>query len=205
MLRIFRNRKFIVVLTILATAFVTVLILNLSLGDKQIDWRLPHRFAVASEQFPRTMGSLLGSRLVPGNQVQELLNGEQIFPSMLAEINSATRSISFESYIYWSGDIGRRFAEALSGKARSGVPVRVLLDWVGSEQLDPASLEQMRAAGVDVRLYNKPRWWRIGRFNNRTHRKLLIVDGRIGFTGGVGIADQWLGDGRTPGQWRDTH
>lgn len=197
-------RTAVIFSTVLATVFVTLLILNLSLGDKQIDWRLPHRYAVASEHFPRTMGTLLGPALVTGNRVEELLNGEQIFPSMLAAINAATRSISFESYIYWSGDVGRQFADALSAQARNGVPVRVLLDWVGSEALDDSQLERMREAGVQVSRYNRPRWYNLGRLNNRTHRKLLIIDGRIGFTGGAGIADQWEGDGRTPGQWRDT-
>lgn len=188
-------RTAVIFSTALATVFVTLLILNLSLGDKQIDWRLPHRYAVASEQFPRTMGTLLGPALVTGNRVEELLNGEQIFPSMLAAINNATRSISFESYIYWSGDIGRQFTEALSAQARNGVPVRVLLDWVGSEALDDSQLERMREAGVQVSRYNRPRWHNLGRLNNRTHRKLLIIDGRIGFTGGAGIADQWAGAG----------
>lgn len=204
MLKIFRNRVVIVLLTLTATIVVTLLILNLSLGDKQIDWRLPHRFAVASEQFPRSMSSLLGPPLVPGNHVDELLNGEQIFPAMLAAINAATRSISFESYIYWSGDIGKQFVQALSARARAGVPVRVMLDWIGSENLEEY-LEQMKAAGVQVSRYNKPRWYSLDRLNNRTHRKLMVIDGRIGFIGGVGIADKWQGDGHTPGQWRDTH
>ena len=201
----FRNRWFIVVATVVATVLITVVAQNLSLGDKQIDWRLPHRFPVASEQFPRSMSSLLGPALVPGNRVDELLNGEQIFPAMLAAIHAATCSISFESYIYWSGDIGKQFSDALTAQAKKGVPVRVLLDWVGSENLDPAYLDQMKAAGVQVSRYNRPRWYSIDRLNNRTHRKLMVVDGRVGFIGGVGIADKWLGDGRTPGQWRDTH
>lgn len=190
---------------IVATVLATLLVLNLSLGDKQIDWQLPHRHAVESEQFARTMGHLLGPPLVGGNRVEALLNGEQIFPAMLTAIAGARRSITFESYIYWSGTIGLRFAEALAERARAGVKVHVLLDWIGSEKIDQKYLQLMREAGVQVQLYNQPRWYSVGRLNNRTHRKLLVVDGRVGFTGGVGIADQWLGAGNTPDHWRDTH
>lgn len=202
-----RKRKplFVAAVTLVATVIVTLLVLNLSLGDKRIDWQLPHRHAVSSDQFARTLAHLLGPPLVGGNRVQALVNGDQIFPAMLAAIDGAQRSISFESYIYWSGDIGRRFAEALAQRAAAGVKVHVLLDWVGSEKLDPEYIARMKAAGVQVELYNEPAWYSVGRLNNRTHRKLLVVDGRIGFTGGVGIADQWLGNGNTPDHWRDTH
>lgn len=195
----------VAVVAVVATVVATLLVLNLSLGDKRIDWQLPHRHAVATDQFARTIGHLLGPALVSGNRVQALLNGDQIFPAMLAAIDGAQRSISFESYIYWSGEIGRRFAQALAQRARAGVKVHVLLDWVGSEKIDPGYLALMKSAGVQVQLYNEPAWYSIGRLNNRTHRKLLVVDGRIGFTGGVGIADQWLGNGNTPDHWRDTH
>jgi cardiolipin synthase len=195
----------VAVVAMLATVVATLLVLNLSLGDKRIDWQLPHRHAVVSDQFARTMGHLLGPPLVSGNRVQALLNGEQIFPAMLAAIDAAQRSISFESYIYWSGQIGLRFAQSLAQRAQAGVKVHVLLDWVGSEKIDPAYLALMKRAGVRVELYNEPAWYSVARLNNRTHRKLLVVDGRIGFTGGVGIADQWLGNGNTPDHWRDTH
>lgn len=189
------------VLTLLAT----LLALNLSLGDKQIDWKLPHQHAVDSPQFPRTLGHLLGPPLVGGNRVEALVNGDRIFPAMLAAIDAARHSITLETYIYWSGEIGRRFATALAERARAGVKVHVLLDWVGSNRIDSMYLEQMQAAGVQVTRYNKPHWHDLDRVNNRTHRKLLIVDGKVGFTGGVGIADQWIGDAATPEQWRDTH
>jgi cardiolipin synthase A/B len=189
------------VLTLLAT----LLALNLSLGDKQIDWKLPHQHAVDSPQFPRTLGHLLGPPLVGGNRVEALVNGDRIFPAMLAAIADARRSIAMETYIYWSGEIGARFATALAERARTGVKVHVLLDWVGSNRIDLAYIEQMKSAGVEITRYNKPHWHGLDRVNNRTHRKLLVVDGKIGFTGGVGIADQWLGDATRPDQWRDTH
>jgi cardiolipin synthase len=124
---------------------------------------------------------------------------------MLAAIRSATRTITFETYIYWSGEIGREFADALSKRARQGVKVHVILDWIGSQKMDQASLQEMRAAGVEVGRYHPPRWYTINRLNNRTHRKLLVVDGRIGFTGGVGIADKWSGHAQDKDHWRDNH
>ncbi len=187
------------------TLLATLLVMNLSLGDKQIDWKLPHQHAVDSPQFARTLGHLLGPPLVGGNRVEALVNGERIFPAMLDAINSARQSIAMETYIYWSGEIGSRFATALAERARAGVKVHVLLDWVGSNRIDTAYIEQLQAAGVEVTRYNKPHWHGLDRVNNRTHRKLLVVDGRIGFTGGVGIADQWRGDADNPEQWRDTH
>ena len=117
----------------------------------------------------------------------------------------ARRTVTFETFIYWSGDIGERFSDALAERARAGVEVRVLLDWVGSLRMDPELLDGMREAGVDIRHFRPLRWYNVGRMNNRTHRKLLVIDGRIGFTGGVGIADQWDGDAGDPEHWRDMH
>jgi cardiolipin synthase len=107
---------------------------------------------------------------------------------MLAAIRDARRTITFETYIYWSGEIGKSFAEALSERARAGVRVHVLLDWVGAGKIDDATIEAMEAAGVEVKKYRPLHWYNLGRMNNRTHRKLLVVDGKTGFTGGVGIS-----------------
>ncbi len=132
-------------------------------------------------------------------------NGDEIFPAMLSAIRSARETITFETYIYWSGRIGKDFADALSERARAGVKVHVLLDWVGSGKMDEALLEEMKASGIQVEKYHPPRWYNLSRINNRTHRKLLVVDGRIGFTGGVGIADKWLGHAQDEEHWRDAH
>ena len=191
--------------TVAATLAVVVLVVNLGLGDKQIDRRLQHLYAVADPQFQRTMGVMLGPSLVDGNRVDALLNGNEIFPAMLDAIRSAKETVTFETYIYWSGSIGEEFAAAFADRAKAGVKVHVLIDWVGSSKIDEAYLKEMRDAGVELRRYNKPRWYTIGRVNNRTHRKLLVVDGRVGFTGGVGIADKWLGNAQSPEHWRDTH
>jgi cardiolipin synthase A/B len=191
--------------TIAATIAIVLLVTNLSLGDKHVDWRTEHLYAVEDPQFVRTMGVMLGPPLAGGNRVEALLNGDQIFPAMLQAIRSARETVTFETYIYWSGAIGKDFADALAERARAGVRVHVLVDWVGSSKLEPSLLEEMAAAGVELRRYNKPRWYTMGRVNNRTHRKLLVIDGRVGFTGGVGIADNWLGDAQGPAHWRDTH
>jgi cardiolipin synthase len=195
----------IAVISAVLTVVVVLLVLNLSLGDKQIDRQLGHLYGTQDPQFLRTMGVLLGPSLVDGNAVRELLNGDEIFPAMLDAIRGAQRTITFETYIYWSGTIGAQFADALAERARAGVKVHVLLDWIGSEKLEDTFLQEMEQAGVQVRRYNKPRWYSIGRLNNRTHRKLLVVDGATGFTGGVGIADIWQGNAQAPQHWRDTH
>jgi cardiolipin synthase len=191
--------------SILGTALAVLLIANLSLGDKKVDEKVDTLYAVADAQFQRTMGVMLGPAIVPGNRAQVLLNGDEIFPALLAAIRAAQRTITFETYIYWSGAIGSTFADALSERARAGVKVHVLLDAVGSGKIDDEFLEEMEAAGVEVRQYNPVRWYTLAKLNNRTHRKLLVVDGKVGFTGGVGIADNWAGHAQDPEHWRDTH
>jgi len=151
------------------------------------------------------MGVLLGPPLLDGNKVDVLLNGDQIFPAMLDAIRKARRTITFETYIYWAGSIGDEFAQALSERARAGVKVHLLLDWVGSAKMDDKLIASMQQAGVEVERYHKPEWWHPARLNNRTHRKLLVIDGEIGFTGGVGIADKWRGNAQDEDHWRDTH
>jgi len=199
------KRRLIVVPAVVATLVATVFLLNLTLGNEPLERRLEHRYSVGDAEFVRSMGVLLGPALVEGNRVEVLLNGDEIFPAMLAAIRSAESSINFETYIYWSGRIGREFADALSERARAGVEVRVLVDWVGGEKLEESFFAELESAGVKVRRYNRPHWWNVGRLNHRTHRKLLVVDGKVGFTGGVGIADLWLGDAEDPDHWRDNH
>ena len=202
-----RNRGTLaaVLITFVLTLLAVLVVLNISGGEKKIDQRIPHLYSIADPQFHRTMGVLLGPAILDGNRFEVLLNGDQIFPAMLSAIRSAQRSITFETYIYWSGTIGKAFADALSERARSGVKVHVLLDWVGSNKLEQTNLDEMTRAGVEVRRYHEPHWYNLSRLNNRTHRKLLIVDGKVGFTGGVGIADEWTGDAQDPNHWRDTH
>ena len=187
------------------TLAVVLLTLNFATGEEQIERSLKRLYAVDDPQFRRSMSDLLGPPIVEGNQVEVLLNGDQIFPAMLDAIKQARRTITFETYIYWSGTIGREFVDALSERAKAGVRVHVLLDWLGSVKMDERYLDEMRAAGIEVERFHKPDWWQLARLNNRTHRKLLIVDGAVAFTGGVGIADEWRGHAQDPEHWRDTH
>lgn len=194
-----------ILITAVLTSFVTLVILNLRAGERQIRFQLTHRFSVADPQFLRCMGQLLGPGILPGNGIKALHNGDQIFPAMLDAIRGAKISITFETYIYWSGEIGRKFSEAFCERARAGVRVHVMFDWEGSGKIEAIYLEELKAAGVEVELYHPLHWYNLTRLNNRTHRKLLVVDGRIGFTGGVGIADQWLGQAESKDNWRDSH
>ena len=190
--------------TFVLTTLAWLLLQNLSLGDKQIDERIEVGYAASDPQFERVMGAVLGPTIVGGNRVQALQNGDEIFPAMMDAIRSAQQSITFETYIYWSGTIGKEFAQALAERARAGVSVHVMLDWWGTE-LDESNLDAMRAAGIALQRYDPPRLTTLGRMNNRTHRKLLVVDGRTGFIGGVGIADSWRGHAQDPQHWRDMH
>lgn len=194
-----------IVITVLVTLSVVMLAINFRTPEKKVEHQIPSLFGIADPQFEREMGTLLGPAILPGNQITALSNGEEIFPAMLAAIRQAKRTISFETYIYWTGAIGQQFADALSERSRAGVKVHVMLDWLGSEKITPALLTAMRDAGIEVERYHALRWFSLGRLNNRTHRKVLIVDGTIGFTGGVGIADQWMGHAQDPDHWRDMH
>ena len=194
-----------VLLTALATGALVLLALNFTAGEKKVQQQLPRLYSTAHPQFERALGSLLGPGIVGGNAVTELINGDQIFPPMLAAIKAAQKSVTFETYIYWSGDIGKQFADALSERARAGVPVHVLLDWVGSAKMEESYLAEMKEAGVQIEKFHKPHWYNLARLNNRTHRKLLVVDGQVGFTGGVGIAPAWTGNAQDPDHWRDSH
>ena len=184
---------------------ITVVALNFVTSESEIETSLEHRYGVADPQFRRELGILLGPPIVDGNRVENFENGVEIFPAMLAAIRGARSTITFESYIYWSGRVGQRFAEALSERARAGVRVHLLVDWVGSQKMDQQMLDQMASAGVEVHRFHPLHWYHLTRMNNRTHRKLLIVDGQVGFTGGVGISDEWDGDASDPQHWRDSH
>jgi cardiolipin synthase A/B len=195
----------VIAITFLLTVIGVLTAINFTTGEKDVRRELPRLYSAHDPQFRRAMGSLLGPPLAAGNSVQELLNGDQIFPAMLAAIRGARHSITLETYIYWSGDVGREFADALSERAKAGVKVHVLLDWLGSAKIEESFLEEMRASGAQIHKFHKPKWSTLARLNNRTHRKLLVVDGKTGFTGGVGIAPKWTGNGQDAEHWRDSH
>jgi cardiolipin synthase A/B len=190
---------------VIATLIVVLILVNFAVPERKVETDIQHLYSADEPQFLRSMGLLLGPSILEGNKASELVNGDQIFPAMLHAIRSAKTTILFEIFIYWSGAIGDEFADALSERARAGIKVHVLLDWVGSARMDDTMIEAMQKAGVKVERYHSPRWYNLGRMNNRTHRKLMIVDGRIGFTGGVGIAPQWTGNAQDPEHWRDSH
>jgi cardiolipin synthase len=191
--------------TIVITLVIVLLIANFTSGEKRVGHNIERLYSTDDPQFIRSMSLLLGPPVAPGNRYRVLLNGDEIFPSMLEGIRGAKKTITFETFIYWSGEIGAQFAQALAEKARAGVAVHVLLDWVGCKKMDHRYLEELRRAGAEVIQYHKPHWSGLGRMNNRTHRKLLVIDGHIGFTGGVGIAQEWTGHAQDPKHWRDTH
>jgi cardiolipin synthase len=158
-----------------------------------------------SEEIRRALEALLGGAATEGNEITVLRNGIEIFPAMLEAISAAQRSVDLLTFIDWSGDIAVKFADCLSERARAGVRVRVLLDALGARQLDDELVTQMDEAGCDVRWFREVDGAALGEVNHRTHRKVLICDEIVSFTGGVGIADEWDGDARDETEWRDTH
>lgn len=188
--------------TAVAASLVTLFLKNFVSGEKKIRKRIPRKYNVEDPQFERSMSQLLGPPILSGNRITPLTNGKEIFPAMLAGIAQAKRTITFETYIYWSGEVAEQFSHALAEKAREGVKVHVLLDGIGCNCVEGKALRRMTDAGVEVEVYHLKT---LGHFNQRTHRKLLVIDGQIGFTGGVGIADSWMGNADSPDHWRDTH
>jgi cardiolipin synthase len=170
-------------------------------SGKRTVYQYDPAYGVDSPEFRRSLDAL-GSGVVPNNEATVLQNGVQIFPSMLEAIKNARQSVNMEMYIFRRGDLGSQFAQALAERARAGVEVRLLIDGFGS---DIGALESMMgAAGVNVRVYRPLRIYSIYRMGNRTHRRILTVDGHIAFCGGVALDDRWKGDARNPREWRDT-
>lgn len=160
---------------------------------------------VSDPMFRDFAGPLLGAEFVEGNTIKPLINGKEIFPAMLAAIAGAKRSITLESYIWASGEVSDKFCAALIERATHGVKVHALVDGAGDFKLNLSDVEDMKNAGVEFVIYGREHWYDLKlNINHRSHRKLLIVDGLIGFTGGVCIDDTWLGDADSPGVWRDT-
>ena len=164
---------------------------------------LDHAFSIEDEEFLPTVAGATGAPFAKGSRIEILNNGDEFYPVMLDAIADATVSITIEAYIYWAGAIGKRFAQALADRAEAGVTVKILLDAVGSTSIGEDILKTLEAGGCQVAWYNPIHWYTIGRFNHRTHRKSLIIDGDLAFTGGAGIADHWQGQAQGPQHWRD--
>jgi cardiolipin synthase len=193
-----------VVITLLTAALIVALAINLATAEKRLLYRPRRLYTSRDADFRRALGVLLGPPLIAGNEVTTLINGGQIFPAMQDAINKAKVSITFETFVF-RDEIGKLFCKALEDAAQRGVRVHVLLDWLGSRTMSANMLRAMREAGADVQLYHAPSWFHLGRLNNRTHRKLMVIDGTTGFTGGVGFGREWHGNRDHPKDWRESH
>ena len=160
---------------------------------------------VSSEAFMAAAEALTGAPVSTGDDVDLLINGDEIFPAFLETIDAAERSINLLTYVYWRGDIADEVAAALCRRAKAGVEVNVLLDAIGTAKMERGVLKTMQDAGVRVRRFRPLKPYAIRRANNRTHRKILVADGTVGMTGGLGIAEEWTGNAQDPDHWRDTH
>jgi len=170
----------------------------------KVEYPMKHQFAVSDPAFFGSAFSLANPVPVEGNKIELLQNGDAIFGSMLEAIRGAEMSVNFEAFLFESGKVGDRFLEALMERAQAGVKVRVLLDGLGSGmKLDNADVDRLKKAGCLFAYYHPTKSWRIDRINRRTHRRVLVVDGKVGFTGGVGFADLWEGNAQNPKNWRD--
>jgi cardiolipin synthase len=188
---------------ILLGAAVVITILMMLAQDQQT---LRIRSAVSAEdpRHPGYLAALVGSPLTRGNRYTVLTNGDQIFPEQLAAIRGARRRISFETYVYSDGTVAEQFTQAFEEAAKRGVKVQMVLDAVGASGVSDTHLERLKAAGCQVAQFNSPSWYSLEELNYRTHRKILVVDGEVGFTGGAGVSDHWLGNAQDKDHWRDT-
>lgn len=193
-----------ILVTLLVTALVLFIVGNVATTEKRLLYRPRRLYTSGDADFRRALGILLGPPMVPGNRVTSLVNGEQIYPAMIEAIRSARTNITFETFVFRDA-MGATFVEELSAAARRGVQVHMLLDWLGSRTMDSDLLAAARSAGCDMHLYHPPSWYHLGRLNNRTHRKLLVVDGKVGFTGGVGMGVEWCDGCSGMPPWRDSH
>ena len=203
LLRGVRRRRLLTILIFSASVFfMTGCALR---TGKQPREEIATLYSASSPEFRRSAGALLGPDFVPGNSITTLVNGDQIFPAMLGAIRAAKHSINFETYIFSDGEIGRQFVAALAERARAGVKVSAIFDALGTHKMGRENLIRLREAGVQAVKYHSIFWLNPRRYNQRTHRKLLIIDGGIAFIGGVGIADEWTGNADSPKHWRDNH
>ncbi len=193
------RRAFVILLVTAAVVAVFLL-----LAQDQVTLRIRSAVGAAEPRHANYLGGLLGAQLTRGNRYTVLTNGDQIFPAMLQSIRGAKRRVSFETYIYKSGEMGEAFTVAFEEAARRGVRVNLVIDAVGGSGIEEAHVKRLQSAGCRVVTFNRPSWYSLEEINYRTHRKLLIVDGLTAFTGGVGIDDQWKGNAQDKEHWRDT-
>lgn len=188
----------------LPLTFMSVLLYHADSSKHPAIYALEPDFDTASPEFEVTMAGITGMPLVDGNRVDIYQNGDEFYPAMLEAIEAAQHSVTMEQYIFWDGLIGRRFAELLADKAGEGIEVKLLVDAVGSSSLGEPILSILEAGGCQLAWFRPIHWYTLDRANHRTHRKSLIVDGCVAFTGGAGLGDHWLGSAASPAEWRDT-
>jgi len=185
--------------------FIGAIVLKAT-SSKKIGKLIEANYSVDDPAFRESMSYLLGPSFLQGNRVEALLNGKEIFPAMLKAIQEATNTITLEMYIWESGEVGGDFAEAFIERAKAGVKIHVIVDGMGTLKLKDEDVKAMKDAGVQFVKLGRDKWYKLKlSINHRTHRKLMVVDGKIGFIGGVCIGDKWLGDGEEKDHWRDTH
>jgi cardiolipin synthase len=187
----------------LAGALYLIWLVLVFLFTPGIGYHLRARVPIDAPDFLHTLESTCQAAVHGGNRVEVLTNATAFYPAMLEAIAGAGRSINMECYIFRPGRTADAFIEALSARARHGVTVTIVLDAIGSAHMAGGEMARLRDAGVRVEFYQQVRWYSLARLNNRTHRELLVVDGRVAFTGGAGIADWWSGSEAAPA-WRDT-
>ena len=193
------RRAFVILLVV--AAVVAVLLM---LAQDQETLKVRSAVSVEDRRHPAYIAALVGVALSRGNRYDVLTNGDQIFPAMIEAINGARRRISFETYIYDKGDVASQFTAALEAAARRGVHVNLVVDSVGGSAMSRGDIKRLEAAGCKIGNFHSLRWYNLEDVNYRTHRKILIVDGEVGFTGGAGVADHWLGHAQDKEHWRDT-
>jgi cardiolipin synthase A/B len=174
------------------------------MSEKEIRRGVKTEYSVSDPAFRASISPLLGAPLVEGNSIVELQNGDEIFSAMLEGIRAARKTITFETFIWSSGEVSTQFVDALAERAQAGVKVHVIADAIGSWRLKKADVRRLTAAGVKFARLNPLISIKFFRINKRTHRKLLVIDGKVGFIGGVGLSDRWSGNAEL-GKWRDTH
>jgi cardiolipin synthase A/B len=193
------RRAFVILLSV-----VGVVALLLMFAQDQETLRIRSAVAAEDPRHSAYLAALVGAALSRGNHYDVLTNGDQFFPAMLDAINNAKRRISFETYIYDKGQVGDQFTTALEAAARRGVRVNLVVDSVGAGSMKSEDVKRLEAAGCHIGTFNSLKWYNLEEVNYRTHRKILVVDGEVGFTGGAGVADHWLGHAQDKDHWRDT-
>ena len=184
----------IAILTLSAAVGCTALTPHVALPDVRL----------GEPSFFPTLEAYAGSPIVAGNKVELLVNGDAIFPSLVADIRSAQRTVTYAQYYYEDGPVAREVAEALAERGRAGVGVNVLLDAFGSLAIPTEYVDLMRRSGCHVAWFRPLKQYVFRRYHKRNHRRIMVIDGRVGHTGGAGVSAKWMGDGRTPDHWRDT-